>query len=311
MSTTLDIRAVNISVAKGTPKEPVDAIAIEAIGVLGDAHAGPGLRQVSLLAEESIERFAQVMGRPIRPGEFAENITVRGLDAAQVAPLDRIQFGDVDLEVTQIGKACHGAGCAIFRQVGKCVMPQEGIFARVLRGGTLRAGMSGEHVPRLLRMAIVTLSDRASAGEYEDRSGPRIREVLDAWLATGRRRAEITSTLLPDDAEQLRSHLLAARSAGVDVVLTTGGTGVGARDITPDVAAALCDRQIPGIMEHIRVKYGSQKPQALLSRSIAGVMGGTQVYTMPGSVRAVEEYMAEILKTLEHVLFMIHGLDVH
>ena len=97
----------------------------------------------------------------------------------------------------------------------------------------------------------------------------------------------------------------------MDVVFTTGGTGVGPRDVTPEVAAGVCEKLIPGIMEHIRVKFGADEPNCLLSRGIAGLAGGTQIYTLPGSVRAVEEYAAEILQTLEHVLLIRHGLDVH
>jgi len=95
------------------------------------------------------------------------------------------------------------------------------------------------------------------------------------------------------------------------VIVTTGGTGIGPRDITPEVVTALCQKQIPGIMEHIRAKFGAANPNALLSRSVAGVAGRSQIYALPGSVRAVEEYLGEILKTLEHVLCMLHGLDVH
>ena len=94
-------------------------------------------------------------------------------------------------------------------------------------------------------------------------------------------------------------------------MFTTGGTGVGPRDVTPDVVAALADKTIPGIMDAIRIKYGAAKPNALLSRSVAAVIRSTLVYTLPGSVRAVEEYMDEILKTLEHLIFTLHGLDLH
>ena len=190
-------------------------------------------------------------------------------------------------------------------------MPIEGIFTRVVQGGCLAAGDRGAHEPRPLRFQILTLSDRAAAGQYEDRSGPRIRELLEQWLAGTRWHPQIDGKVLPDDAGQLRAALLAAIAADVDVIFTTGGTGVGPRDITPETAAAVCTRLIPGIMENIRLKFGAQKPNALLSRSIAGVAGTTQIYTLPGSVRAVEEYLGEILKTLEHLIFMVHGLDVH
>ena len=96
-----------------------------------------------------------------------------------------------------------------------------------------------------------------------------------------------------------------------DVVITTGGTGIGPRDITIETVRPLLDKEIPGIMEMIRIKYGQEKPNALLSRGIAGVMGQTLVYTLPGSVKAVDEYMTEILKTLQHLIYMLHGVDVH
>ena len=115
----------------------------------------------------------------------------------------------------------------------------------------------------------------------------------------------------PDEPEILIRELSAAREAVCDVIITTGGTGVGARDITPDVVAKECDKLIPGIMEHIRTKYGAQNPSALLSRGVAGVFGRSLVFTLPGSVKAVEEYTGEIFKTLEHLVLMLHGLDVH
>ena len=311
MSQNFEVVSVNVSQHKGTIKSPAQQITIDCNGVQGDAHAGPWHRQVSLLSQESIERFAQQMGRAILPGEFAENITMRSLDAGDVAVLDRLRFGPLELEVTQIGKKCHGSGCAIFQQVGQCVMPVEGIFTRVVSGGTLAAGDRGEHVRRTLRAVILTLSDRAAAGQYEDRSGPRIRELLEAWLSGKRWHARIDAKILPDDAEQLRKELVMAKAAGIDVVFTTGGTGVGPRDTTPETVAAECDKLIPGIMENIRMKFGASSPNALLSRSVAGVTGKTQIYTLPGSVRAVDEYLGEILKTMEHVLFTLHGLDVH
>jgi molybdenum cofactor synthesis domain-containing protein len=311
MSRKLEVVSVNISRQKGTVKEPVECITVDASGIVGDAHAGAWHRQVSLLSQESIDRFSEEMGREILPGEFAENIAVRGLDFSEVAVLDRFGFGDVELEVTQIGKKCHGDGCEIFRQVGKCVMPKEGVFTRVISGGRIAPGDLGRFVPRPLRFLILTLSDRAAAGEYEDRSGPKIGELLQTWLADSRWHAQIETKILPDDADNLLQNLLAAVTDGVDVVIATGGTGVGPRDITPETVSAVCEKLIPGIVENIRIKFGSAKPNALLSRSVAGVAGKTQIYALPGSVRAVGEYMGEILKTLEHIIFMLHGLDVH
>ena len=303
--------SVNVSVEKGTVKLPAPEITIMDRGVEGDAHAGPWHRQVSLLSIERIEAFSERAGRKITHGEFAENITTSGIDIGGVALMDRFTIGRVELEVTQIGKACHGAECAIFREVGECLMPKQGLFCRVLAGGTVRPGDTIEHVPRALRFWIVTLSDRAYRGDYGDRSGPRIREMLEEFLDGKRWHPQIKSVLLPDEPDKLCSELVAARDQGVDVVFTTGGTGVGPRDFTPETVAGVCDKLIPGVMEHIRAKYGATNPNALLSRSVAGVAGTTLIYALPGSVRAVEEYVGEIVTTIEHLITTVHGLETH
>lgn len=132
--------SVNVSREKGTRKAPVDEIRLRVDhGIEGDAHAGPWHRQVSLLAQESIDTMAG-RGLELEPGDFAENVTTRGLRLWSIPVGARLAVGDeVLLEVTQIGKECH-RGCEIRRQVGDCVMPREGIFARVLRGGVIRPG---------------------------------------------------------------------------------------------------------------------------------------------------------------------------
>ncbi len=162
-----------------------------------------------------------------------------------------------------------------------------------------------------VRCLVITLSDRAAAGVYADRSGPRICELLEAFFASRRKTLSVECRLLPDDARQLRAEIDHGVEVAFDVIFTTGGTGVGPRDIAPDTVAALCDKQIPGIMEHIRMKFGATNPRARLTRAIAGVIGRTQIYTLPGSVRAVGEYMPEILVTVEHLMDTLAGVDTH
>jgi cyclic pyranopterin phosphate synthase len=133
------IISLNISRHKGVNKEPVEQVELrENHGILGDAHAGDWHRQVSLLAEESID-FMRNKGLELEPGAFAENITTVGLDLAALPIGTRLGNGQVVLEVTQIGKKCHH-GCAIFKQVGDCIMPREGIFTKVIVPGILRRG---------------------------------------------------------------------------------------------------------------------------------------------------------------------------
>ena len=109
----------------------------------------------------------------------------------------------------------------------------------------------------------------------------------------------------------LKEKLLSTRKGGVDFLFTCGGTGIGQRDITPDVVVEQSDRLIPGIMDAIRIKYGGKNIHALISRSIATLMGNTIVFTLPGSIKAVDEYMEELLPLLEHLLLMRHGIDAH
>lgn len=308
---TISVKSVNISKEKGTVKKPVRIIELTHQGVSGDAHAGPWNRQVSMLASESIEKFEHQAHRKVKPGEFAENITTQGLELWKTHPLDRFTNDEIELEVTQIGKECHGSSCAIFNEVGDCVMPREGIFCRVLSPGILQKGMILHYHPRMFRVMVITLSDRASAGEYEDRSGARVRELLQQWFSENNRQHYVHYFLIPDNPHKLEELMEKAKEELIDIVITTGGTGIGQRDFTPDIVKPLLDKEIPGIMEAIRMKYGQKKPAALCSRSVAGVMGKTLVFTLPGSVRAVNEYLEEIFNSLLHMIYMLHGLDIH
>ncbi len=307
----MKVASINVSRDKGVAKTPVEAVVIDQNGLVGDAHAGPWHRQVSFLDLAQIEGFAAQAARPIKPGEFAENITTQGLDLGRLAVLDRVKIGAVELEVTQIGKECHAQACAIFRQVGRCLMPQEGVFSRVISGGSIKVGDAVEHRPRPLSFYIITLSDRAHQGVYEDKSGPAAQRILSEFLAGKRWHARLETIILPDDAARLDESLLAAKEAGGDVIITTGSTGVGPRDIAPETVTRRLDKLIPGVMEAIRIKCGAENPNALLTRSVAGVWGRSLVYVLPGSSKAVAEYLQEIIKTLEHLILMIHGIDAH
>lgn len=133
------IVSVSISKNKGERKTPAEAVHLrENFGIIGDAHAGDWHRQVSLLAEESIQKMV-ALGLAVGPGDFAENLTTRGIDLVSLPIGSRLAIGPVLLEVSQIGKVCH-TRCAIFYQAGDCVMPREGIFATVVSGGVVKPG---------------------------------------------------------------------------------------------------------------------------------------------------------------------------
>ncbi len=307
----ITITSVNISSRKGIVKTPVPEIRISENGIAEDAHSGPWNRQVSLLGTESIRRFEQDLGREIIPGEFAENITTEGMELFHAKPLDRFTCGDVVLEVTQIGKHCHGDNCAIFREVGNCVMPKEGIFCRVVRTGTLKPGDVLEYQQKIIYILIITLSDRASQGIYEDKSGPAAARFMEEYCQENGQQYCIKTMVLPDHPYRLREALLRAAGNKVDIIITTGGTGIGPKDFTPDVIRPLLSKEIPGLMDHIRVKYGQQKPQALLSRSLAGTIDQSLIFALPGSVRGVQEYLSELKASFRHMIYMINGLDIH
>ncbi|MGD9108874.1 MAG: molybdopterin-binding protein, partial [Gammaproteobacteria bacterium] len=300
--------STNISAKTGTVKQPVPKIELNEIGVKNDSHAGFKNRNVSLLAIESINNFNEKSNTQVKPGDFAENITLSGIDLTKIKLLDRLSVNNTLLEVTQIGKKCHGEGCKIFQQVGKCAMPTEGIFCRVLQQGTIQAGDEVTYTPRMMRVKIITLSDRAHKGEYQDLSGKTAEQQIKEFLQQNYWQQNIITELLPDDKTQLKKSLIAAINNNVNVIFTLGGTGIGSRDITPEVVTEIADKIIPGIMEHIRYKYGATIPSALLSRSIAAIANKTLIYTLPGSVKAVKEYLTEIFTTLEHAIYMLHDL---
>ena len=138
--------AVCISKEKGERKTPMPAVTLrENHGIVGDAHAGEWHRQVSLLATESIAKM-RALGLDVDAGDFAENITTAGIDLVALPVGTRLALGDAVVEITQIGKECH-TRCAIYYQAGDCVMPKEGVFARVIAGGVVATGASIRPLP--------------------------------------------------------------------------------------------------------------------------------------------------------------------
>jgi MOSC domain-containing protein YiiM len=134
------IKAISVSQKRGTQKTNVPQAEVRVgFGIVGDAHAANWHRQVSLLAVESIDKMLE-MGAKVSPGNFAENITTEGIELLRLPVESRFKVGeDVELEITQIGKECHSR-CEVFEQVGDCVMPREGIFAKVTKGGLIKVG---------------------------------------------------------------------------------------------------------------------------------------------------------------------------
>ena len=300
------VLAVCTSAQKGTQKQPVDAIKLKPDwGIEGDAHAGHWHRQVSLLAYEKIEEFRK-RGADVAFGAFGENIVCEGFDLRTLPVGTRFQIGDCLLELSQIGKACH-SHCEIYKVVGDCIMPREGVFTIVLKGGVVKPGdeitMIEADPERPFTAAVITLSDRASRGEYEDKSGPLIREMLEAAgyqvleqlvLPDGRPRLELELTRLADQRQ-------------ISVIFTTGGTGFSLRDLTPEATKAVCDREVPGIGEALRADSLKYTPNAILSRQTAGIRKQSLIINLPGSPKACRENLEFLLKPLAHGLGILRG----
>ena len=300
------VRAVCLSQARGTEKVNAGRAELRADwGLVGDAHAGHWHRQVSLLSADKIAAF-NAKGANVQPGAFGENLVVEGLDFRAMPVGTRLRCGQALLEITQIGKECH-SHCAIYHRMGECIMPHEGVFAKVLEGGPVAVGdvMTVEDRPAPLpfQAAVITLSDRCAAGEREDKSGPAIVERLQ------QAGYEIIETLLlPDDQAALEKELRRlCDQRRPDLILTTGGTGFSPRDVTPEATLAVAQRQAPGIAEAIRAASMRITPRAMLGRGVAVIRGKTLIINLPGSPKACHESMDVFLDQMPHALTLLRG----
>ena len=310
------IVALCISEARGTVKHAVEkAKLIKGYGIEGDAHAGHWHRQVSLLAIEQVEAFnqriaasnAQILARAVE-GTFGENILVRGIDLRKLPVGTLLKAGNVVLKLSQIGKECH-SHCQIFQRVGDCIMPREGVFATVEQGGVITSGMEiAVELPKAdaqLRAAVITLSDKGAAGTRVDTAGPRAAELL---AQAGYEIVE--QVLLPDVQVKIERELKRlADSRQVDLIVTTGGTGMAPRDVTPEATMAVATRNVPGIAEAIRTGSLAITNRAMLSRGVSVLRNSTLIVNLPGSKKAVEEALDIVLPTLQHGIRLAKGTD--
>ena len=274
-------------------------------GIENDAHAGRWHRQVSLLSADKIEAF-RAKGADVVYGDFGENLVVSDFDFRALPVGTLLRCGDVLLEMTQIGKECH-SHCAIYKAVGDCIMPREGVFARVLEGGVIKNGdemvIVERTAPRPYQAAVITLSDKGAAGEREDKSGPAIKERLES---SG---YEVVETLLlPDGKGALKAQLIRlCDQRQLDLILTTGGTGFTPRDVTPEATREVAEREAPGIAEAIRAYSMQFTRRAMFSRGASVIRGKTLIVNLPGSPKAVSESMDAFLDDLPHALDMLRN----
>jgi molybdopterin adenylyltransferase len=303
------IEAICTSERRGVPKATVAAATLRADhGIEGDAHAGSGHRQVSLLGWDDIQAFSATGQISLGAGAFAENLILSGLDLGTLGLGSRLRVGEQALlTITQLGKRCHHR-CAIYEQTGDCIMPRVGLFARVLEGGAIRQGAAAaieKTVSRETFQAVVlTLSDRCAAGTATDTAGPAVANLLRAELS-----AHVYATeILPDGraglADRLRHY---ADGPGIDLVVAVGGTGPGPRDETPEAVREVVERLTPGFDEAMRAASSQSTNLAMLSRACSGIRGATLILSLPGSERAAVENLRAILPALPHCLTKLRG----
>jgi len=295
------IIATCTSPRKGMQKKPVAEVILEkGSGIVGDAHAGFMHRQVSLLAWESIEKMRS-KGLEVKEGDFAENLTTQGLILHKLSVGTRIiTENNVFLRVSQIGKECHGK-CAVYFKCGECIMPEEGIFTEVLKGGKIKPGDFFEVLPAY-KVGVITVSDKASSGEREDIGGKNLAN-LAKMIAE-----DIETIIVPDEKEEIKKALLMlSDQREMDLILTTGGTGFAQRDNTPEITEEIIEKRTPGISEYIRMESARITKQAILSRATSGIRGNTLIINFPGSPKAVEENWEIILPVLPHAMGILKG----
>ncbi|MCL1816380.1 MAG: molybdopterin-binding protein [Clostridiales bacterium] len=298
--------AVCVSKNRGEPKKNVHSgYFVVEWGIKGDAHASRWRRQISLLSAEKIDAFNK-QGAHVLPGTFGENLVVEGLNFAALPIGSLLRSGNVLLEITQIGKECH-KHCEIYQRMGDCIMPREGVFAKVLEPGLICVGdeMSVESsvTPRPWQAVVITLSDKCFKGEREDKSGPAIAARL---RASGYE--VIDELLLNDERDLLKTTLIRlCDQCQPDLILTTGGTGFSSRDNAPEATLAVAERMAPGIAESIRSASLAITPRAMLSRGMSVIRAKTLIINLPGSPKACMESMDVFLEVIPHALGLLRG----
>lgn len=292
------VSAICTSDIKGTSKVCVQEVEfVKDWGIKGDAHAGKWHRQISLLSKEKIDHFNE-NGANVEFGAFGENIVVDNYDLKTLPIGTIIEIGDtVVLQVSQIGKQCH-TGCDIAQRMGVCIMPTNGIFSKVLKGGIVRIN---DEIRIYInhRVAIITLSDKAFNNQRIDTSSIVINDILiENKLYVTKK------TLLADEKPLLEKELIdICDNYRAELIITTGGTGLSSRDITPEATKEVIEKEVPGISEAIRYQTMKYTQKAMLNRGVSGIRKKTLIINLSGSPIAVKEQLTSVIKPI------IHGLD--
>jgi len=261
------ILATCIGERKGTPKHDASSVRLlRGHGLEGDAHAGNGHRQVSMLADEEIAKVRRA-GLVVEPGAFGGNLITSGVDLDELAVGRRFRVGPKPvLQICRRGKERHSR-CKIYERLGDCIMPREGLFARVRRSGRVVPGDAVQLAPELdrVRWAGCTISGRSAASVRQDSSGIAVRGLLEGCLGSGL----VSHPVLVDEQDAISNELRRLYDEEIwDVIVTTGGMRLAPRDVIPEATLAVVERLIPGMVETTRAAGLGHTPHAMLPRGV-------------------------------------------
>ncbi|EHL18791.1 hypothetical protein HMPREF9628_00477 [Peptoanaerobacter stomatis] len=303
------VLSVNISEKKGDVKIPIDkGEFIKGLGLKDDSHAGDWHRQVSLLSKESIDFMREKSNIDVNFGDFAENITTQGITLHRLPVGTVLKIGECILKVTQIGKECHH-GCNIMQKVGSCIMPTQGIFATIEKGGLIQVNDDIEiiSIPEesVFTYSIIIVSDKGSQGLRQDGCKEKIVNVLGKEIVY----KLVNYVIVPDEMDKIEEVIRKNVSEKVNLILTSGGTGFSKRDVTPEATKKVIERETPGISEYIRARSLEKTDRAILSRAISGIADESLIINLPGSPIAVQESLEFIADPLKHGLEILLKRD--
>ena len=297
--------SVNLGKIRGAFKHPVEeGILTPKWGLKGDAHGGDWDRQISVLPLESLSLVPRNVRERFEDNTYSENLTIEGIDPEKLRPGTHLSIGEAEIVILEIGKKSYEPP-----ESGRpYIVSREGRFGRIVKGGMIKRGdtikivKEGFPPPNAPRVVLLTLSDKGAQGKREDISGRYL-----TWYATRLNAKILFRSIIPDEKPTIKETLLKGVKAGADLILTTGGTGLAPRDVTPEATREVIDREVPGFAEAMRMESLKKTPHAMASRAVSGIAEKTLIINLPGSPKAVAECMEVIIPALPHAIEKLRG----
>ena len=301
----INILSVNIAKMPNTPKHSVAKVNLIKIGIVGDGTAGNHGKQINVLTEESIEKISRLQKKPFHYGDLGENITVQGLDTNEINLFDQIHIENQDshiiLEISALNE--------IFLNKYENIPKQDlGFCCRVIEGGTLRADEKACLLTRKLKIKLLNLYTQDLKRSLIEENNALINTSIEKFGFEQKWNHEISNETLLIKPEKIKEFLIKDID-NYDIVLISGGIGIGNKDLVPETITGLDLKIIPGIMEIIRPKNFLHNPSSITQRSIAAIKNRTIIFCIPGDFDSVQIYMEEIKGILNDLIFQIKTLD--